>query len=130
MISHVTLPPRPSSSRPRSTMVNPFVMKIYRMMESSATEYPTAIRWGSWRGHDTIVIKDQALLAKQVLPMFFKHGNLASFVRQLNMYSFRKTSNAVEMEFFHEYFQEVRQYPRRRGIPFAPLHDLVSPTHR
>lgn len=110
-------------------MVNPFVMKIYRMMESSATEYPAAIRWGSWRGHDTIVIKDQALLAKQVLPMFFKHGNLASFVRQLNMYSFRKTSNAVEMEFFHEFFQEGKEHllnklKRKAKAPAKPARTV------
>ena len=102
MISHVTSPPGFLPSHPRWAMVNPFVMKIYRMMESSATEYPAAIRWGSWRGHDTIVIKDQALLAKQVLPMFFKvkRQSLSLSVSQLPLSALASFVQAWKSRFF------------------------------
>lgn len=34
---------------------------------------------------DSFHLYDQVLFAKEVLPKYFKHNNLASFVRQLNM---------------------------------------------
>ena len=35
-------------------------------------------------------IKDQTQFASSLLPYYYKHSNMASFVRQLNMYGFHK----------------------------------------
>ena len=35
-------------------------------------------------------IRDQSQFASCLLPYYYKHSNMASFVRQLNMYGFHK----------------------------------------
>ena len=78
----------------------------------------------SWSTDGTsFVIFDVDEFSKQVLPQYFKHSKFASFVRQLNFYSFRKlrsmthmhnathaaTAKSKSVRFGHEYF--------RRGHP-------------
>ncbi|KAK3086118.1 hypothetical protein FSP39_013805 [Pinctada imbricata] len=62
---------------------------------------------------------NQARIAKEVLPMYFKHGNISSFIRQLNMYGFKKVSNIEQgamkvekedVEFAHPYFVQGQEH--------------------
>ncbi|KAM4802185.1 heat shock factor protein 1-like [Urocitellus parryii] len=41
------------------------------------------------RNGQSFLVLDEQRFAKEILPKYFKHNNMASFVRQLNMYGFR-----------------------------------------
>jgi osomolarity two-component system response regulator SKN7 len=51
-------------------------------------DYPSILTWGL-EGKTFIVIEPTEF-SKLILPQHFKHGNFASFVRQLNKYDFHK----------------------------------------
>ncbi|KAI7885120.1 winged helix DNA-binding domain-containing protein [Lichtheimia hyalospora FSU 10163] len=74
-----------------------------------------------WNNAGTsFLITNSKAFSRQVLPEYFKHGNFSSFVRQLNMYGFRKINKAPRIkrgvasqeeiwEFSHPKFQ--RDWP-------------------
>ncbi|XP_043546885.1 heat shock factor protein 1 isoform X2 [Chiloscyllium plagiosum] len=87
-----------------------FLTKLWTLIEDPDTN--DLICW-SVSGNSFHVF-DQGRFAKEVLPKYFKHNNMASFVRQLNMYGFRKVVNIEQgglvkpdkddTEFQHVYF--------------------------
>lgn len=94
-----------------SSNVPAFLTKLWTLVEDSDTN--EFICW-SQEGNSFLVLDEQRF-AKEILPKFFKHNNMASFVRQLNMYGFRKVmhidSGTVKqerdgpVEFQHPYFK-------------------------
>ncbi|XP_053571473.1 heat shock factor protein-like [Bombina bombina] len=87
-----------------------FLAKLWTLVEDPETD--PLICW-SPEGNSFHVF-DQGRFAKDVLPKYFKHNNMASFVRQLNMYGFRKVVHIEQgglvkpekddTEFQHPYF--------------------------
>ncbi|XP_063299534.1 heat shock factor protein 2-like [Pelobates fuscus] len=71
---------RPSYSVPK------FLTKIWDLVEDSKTD--DYICWSQDGG--SFVVLDEERFAKELLPRYFKHNNMASFVRQLNWYGFHK----------------------------------------
>ncbi|GFY45954.1 heat shock factor protein [Trichonephila inaurata madagascariensis] len=96
-----------------SSNVPAFLVKLWKLVEDQNCD--DLIAW-SESGY-SFIIKDQARFAKDLLPQYFKHSNMASFIRQLNMYGFKKVMNYEksglrnensEMEFQHGFFIKDR----------------------
>ena len=67
----------------------PFLTKLFQIVSNLATDQ--AIVWTP-KG-DSFVITDPETFARDILPTYFKHNNIRSFIRQLNTYGFRKRTN-------------------------------------
>ncbi|XP_029919903.1 heat shock factor protein 1 isoform X2 [Myripristis murdjan] len=63
-----------------------FLTKLWTLVEDPDTD--PLICWSP--NGTSFHVFDQGRFSKEVLPKFFKHNNMASFIRQLNMYGFRK----------------------------------------
>ncbi|XP_039593333.1 heat shock factor protein 1 isoform X1 [Polypterus senegalus] len=93
-----------------------FLTKLWTLVEDPETD--SMICW-SLSGNSFHVF-DQGHFAKDVLPKYFKHNNMASFVRQLNMYGFRKVVHIEQgglvkpekddTEFQHPYFVRGQEH--------------------
>ncbi|XP_052126474.1 heat shock factor protein isoform X10 [Frankliniella occidentalis] len=92
-----------------------FLAKLWKLVDDPETNELI-----SWTEEGTsFYIRDQAQFARRLLPMYYKHNNMASFIRQLNMYGFHKIVSADagslrldkdEMEFAHQCFLRGHPY--------------------
>ena len=109
---------------PSQTETPAFLFKLWKVLE--AIEYSQYISWGN--NGNSFIIHDQNQFSRIVLPNFFKHSHFTSFVRQLNMYGFRKltnmactltTSGQESMEFHHPQFikghPSLLEYVKRKS---------------
>ncbi|XP_034835711.1 heat shock factor protein isoform X11 [Maniola hyperantus] len=92
-----------------------FLGKLWKLVNDSETNH--LISWSP--GGKTFVIKNQADFARELLPLYYKHNNMASFIRQLNMYGFHKITSVEngglryekdEIEFCHPCFMRGHAY--------------------
>jgi len=71
-----------------------FIVKLHRILGD--LRYESIVSWGP--ASETVLIKDVLKFANTVLPVYFKHTNMSSFVRQLNKYDFHKLKNGTELK--------------------------------
>ncbi|CAD8110658.1 unnamed protein product [Paramecium primaurelia] len=91
-----------SKSRSQSS-IPAFLQKTYDILENPQLQ--DIVGWNE--DGSGFLVKNVIAFQDQVLPMYFKHRNFASFVRQMNMYGFHKSrSDLKENEFIHPHFKK------------------------
>ncbi|XP_055904936.1 heat shock factor protein isoform X2 [Eupeodes corollae] len=92
-----------------------FLAKLWRLVEDPETN--NLICWS--KDGRSFIIQNQAQFARELLPLNYKHNNMASFIRQLNMYGFHKITSIDngglkfdrdDMEFSHPCFKRNSPY--------------------
>ncbi|KAL4110386.1 hypothetical protein PRIC1_002077 [Phytophthora ramorum] len=83
--------PTRSTKRPRREEPAVFLEKTYELLERC----PPEVACWTPRG-ESFVVKQPTAFAEHVIPTYFKHRKFSSFVRQLNLYGFRKVRASVE----------------------------------
>ena len=77
------------SFRRKAQEIPSFLIKLYQILESN--QYKDIIDWDETG--KLFIIKNLNGFCEKVLPIYYKHNNYSSFVRQLNMYDFHKIRN-------------------------------------
>ncbi|XP_003752115.1 heat shock factor protein 3-like [Rattus norvegicus] len=116
----------------RKTVVPHFLTKLWVLVDDALLDH--VIRW-SKDGHSFQIVNEETF-AKEVLPKYFKHNKIASFVRQLNMYGFRKVialqsektslENKITIEFQHPLFKKGEAFLLaniKRKVPTIKTED-------
>ena len=87
-------------SMPRKA--KPFIRKTFDLLSEESLK--SIVSWSP--SNDSFIIYQVDIFEKEILPKYFKHNNLGSFVRQLNTYGFRKVTrkDVKEIEFKHKLF--------------------------
>ncbi|AAF16564.1 Heat stress transcription factor A-8 [Arabidopsis thaliana] len=115
-----------------SSSVAPFLRKCYDMVDDSTTD--SIISW-SPSADNSFVILDTTVFSVQLLPKYFKHSNFSSFIRQLNIYGFRKV-DADRWEFANDGFVRgqkdlLKNVIRRKNVQSSEQskHESTSTTY-
>ncbi|KAL9076083.1 MAG: hypothetical protein Q9161_001130 [Pseudevernia consocians] len=77
-----------TSSQQPKVVQTAFIHKLYNMLED-----PTIANLISWSPNNESFVMSPSADFSKVLSQYFKHTNVSSFVRQLNMYGFHKVSD-------------------------------------
>lgn len=83
-----------------------FPAKLYELVEghSSRSDEELIVAW--CEGGLAFIVRDMTRFCEEVLPQHFCHNKWASFIRQLNLYGFRRiTQGPSAGAYWHKYFQ-------------------------
>ncbi|RMC20365.1 hypothetical protein DUI87_01214 [Hirundo rustica rustica] len=108
--------PRGPAAPAAPSPVPGFLAKLWALLEDPDSD--DVICWS--RNGENFCILDEQRFAKELLPKYFKHNNISSFIRQLNMYGFRKVialengiitaEKSSVIEFQHPFFKQGKAH--------------------
>lgn len=110
---------------PLPSMFPPFLTKCYDMVNDPATD--DTVCWGD--SENTFIIKDQHTFSRDLLPKYFKHSNISSFIRQLNTYGFRKVDHD-KWVFKNEGFVKGKKVLLKTITRKKSTHNNIHPPQR
>jgi len=117
------------NDRPSECRIATFIRKLYTMLEESL--HPEIFDWTE--DGESIIIKKPAEFGSQLLPKYFKHNRITSFIRQLNMYNFqKKRSRNAEHIYSHDLFKRGHKHiliQIKRKVKDGFLPNQHSHTH-
>lgn len=67
------------------------------MVSDPSTDH--IVRWTD--DGNAFLVLDEFAFAKQLLPLYFRHKNFSSFIRQLNFYTFTKVEQDANTHIHH-----------------------------
>jgi heat shock transcription factor len=80
-----------------------FIRKTYELLEERS--HADIVSWSDCGNF--IVIRDTQEFSQKILPVYFKHSNMNSFIRQLNMYNFhKKRTMTTDHVYYHDLFKK------------------------
>ncbi|XP_019757209.1 heat shock factor protein isoform X2 [Dendroctonus ponderosae] len=134
IISVVVNPDSPQNINALSSNVPLFIKKLWIIVNDESNK--EIISWNS--SGDGFEMHDQLGFISQTLPKYFKHNQLSSFVRQLNLYGFHKSQSIErdEFQFTHPFFLKdvpqllpliKRKVPSGRSQSTKPTPNENSP---
>ncbi|CAG5098552.1 Oidioi.mRNA.OKI2018_I69.XSR.g15768.t2.cds [Oikopleura dioica] len=112
-------------SESQNSTANPppaFLTKLWQLVNEGD---PDLVGWSE--SGKSFIVKDQNLFAKRVLPNYFKHQKMNSFVRQLNMYGFKKVPKMTEGT-LHTVDYEMIEFQNELFVRGKP--DLIAKIRR
>ncbi|GAA5898135.1 hypothetical protein JCM6882_003334 [Rhodosporidiobolus microsporus] len=107
----------PLSSDEEKEVITPFISKLTYLLEHE--EYRPWVRWDATGNHILIAHTKPHLL--EILARYFRHTTVASFVRQLNIYGFKRASTSSLLSIL-----ETVSFPSSVVVPGHPEPETFS----
>lgn len=92
--------------KPSATIPTSFLQKTFDMLNEKSLS--SIVSW-SEDGTEFVIFNTNEF-SEKVLPLYFKHSNFASFIRQLNMYDFHKLRSSSQ-EHIYKHPKFIKDHP-------------------